>query len=258
MNYFDKPGINYCKKDKKTHRYFECKNRPNETVHKVVIGGETLSKKKKLKLYNSTNDNFMPGVNYSLNKARNWDTFKSSTNVLDNVASYDIEYYVAVIKSQKLCSGGGAYKSLALKKPNQETKFIEVKSGKGASFICLHNELSELVLKKKGQKVVKYSAGKKFQEIPSILFVVDERHPSDNAYESTIYRYKNKKWPEKQWHLKLNSICDDFGEEDTEIVDKDFDVPCTSNQTNLTFGDCFQTKTWNHWFFHTIKTQYVH
>uniref|UniRef100_A0AC34GUQ7 IBR domain-containing protein n=1 Tax=Panagrolaimus sp. ES5 TaxID=591445 RepID=A0AC34GUQ7_9BILA len=174
MDYFDKPGINYCKKDRKTHRYFDYKYRPIETVHKVVIGGETLSKKKKLKLYNSTNDDFMPGVNYSLNKARNWDTFKSSAKLLDKVASNDSEYSVAMVKGQRLYS---------------------------------------------------------------------ERHPSDNAYETTIFRYRCEKLAEKQWHSKITSIVNECEEEVKENVDEDFDVPCTSHQTNLTFGDCFIKKS---------------
>uniref|UniRef100_A0AC35FNN9 RBR-type E3 ubiquitin transferase n=1 Tax=Panagrolaimus sp. PS1159 TaxID=55785 RepID=A0AC35FNN9_9BILA len=183
----------------------------------------------------------MPGIDYSLNKAQYWDIFKSPVEAIDKLTPYFNEYSVAFVKGQKL-QNGGTFKSFALKQPNQEIKFIETKSGNGSSFMGLHNELVELEPRRRGEKRQKYSGLQNFRETPSIVFVVEERHPSDYVYEASVYRYKNSKMTRKEFYLKINSI-DKYENEGEEIYDENFDEPSVSHETNLTFGDCFIKKS---------------
>ena len=109
--------------------------------------------KEQKRLIRCTNDNFSPGVYYSLKKQRRWESCLSTEKVIDAVIPKNNTCPIIACKFdcgnwEKFC------RDITIKFPMQDVEKVNIKSGKGADFCCLYNNV-----RLKGKRKEKPSRG---------------------------------------------------------------------------------------------------
>uniref|UniRef100_A0AC34FTB3 RING-type domain-containing protein n=1 Tax=Panagrolaimus sp. ES5 TaxID=591445 RepID=A0AC34FTB3_9BILA len=221
MALYEKPGAASGPRDRKTHYNdpYDRVSREIRTVQKKVWGLDGLSKKERIALENSTNDEMAPKLAYSLNKSKRWELCLSPESFIQKMASLDQAYPIAAV-DQSIVKGEYTAKTYSQKSSAEnDVKSIKVKSGNGAPMLSLRDSVSgKQPARDKSRRRIKGETAKEYVETPSILYCIANHHSDELFFRRLIGKSDYGAWTSKK-----NKIVDLNDIEEASDVDSDFE-----------------------------------